>query len=113
MPLFNLLERPFTDGGLLIEEWTFSHWQDHLEIIKAIQTQKSTVLIPWMIWPFNKDNAEDWLLKHQQLHDDMNSTLNLQGVDLENLDFQDVKAMEVWIDVNYREHLSARSILAI
>lgn len=112
MPLLNLLSRPFSDHKET-EIWTFSHMQDHLEIINAIKKQKSVTLVPWLVWPFNPDDASSWLDRHQQLHDDMNNILKLDGINLQDLDFNKKDIVANWTDINYREHYNARIALKI
>lgn len=112
MPLYDLLNTP-VGGSRNINEWAFSHAQDHLEIIQAIQAKKGLRLTQFQLDPLNTNDLNQWLNRHQQTHDDMNSALSLIGVDLETVDFENDKEREAWTLLNFMEHRNVRQALAI
>lgn len=112
MPLFDLLNSP-GGGGRNLNEWAFSHAQDHLEIIQAIQAKKSVALPFYQIDPLNEHDLNQWLNRHQQMHDDFNSVMLINGVDLQNVDFSDKKERSSWTLLNFQEHRDVRDALAI
>lgn len=112
MALFSLLNAP-VGGAVNLNEWSFAHMQDHLEIIQAIQKKRGINLIRYQLDPFNEHDVNRWLNRHQQSHDDFNSVLGLNGVDLQTTDFKDDKDIQSWTHLNFMEHRSARLALAI
>lgn len=112
MPLFDLLNPPMGSSEKL-NEWSFTHAQDHLEIVQAIQRQRGVNLTQYLLDPLNEHDLNHWLNRHQQAHDDFNSVLNISGVDLQSVDFTDESEKESWTLLNFMEHRSARIALAI
>jgi len=95
--------------------WSFAH-RDHHDIIRqAIQTQSKGAnrLLQYQLDPIPSDEITDWLSRNQQSHDDMNQVLNLQGVDLQGVDFNNKQQLAVWILQHWQEHQSAAARLAI
>ena len=95
------------------QEWEIQHSSDHDEIRQAIQKSNSVNLSEWAIYPVNWQDWEAWALRHQQLHNDMNSVLGLIGVDLTQVDFKDQVARQFWNHQHFSEHQAARAALAI
>lgn len=89
------------------------HFQDHLEIMQAIQKQKNVRLTEYLIDPWMDADKEGILERHQQFHDDMNQQLNLNGNDLSSVDFQKQNEVQAWVSLNYFEHNAARTALGI
>lgn len=96
-----------------MEYMWYAHYQHHLEIVQAIQKQKSVKLNIHPIYPFNVKNIQSILLNHQLFHDDMNSVLGLNGVDLQTVNLKDKTEQGIWTDQNFREHFAAASALKI
>lgn len=84
----------------------FAHYNDHLEILHAMNKQKGTKLSPRAIYPAGQA-GDSWQRMHQAMHDDMNKTLKLAGQSLlGDMDKQ-------WHNQNYLEHQAARTALRI
>lgn len=111
MGLPNLLGIP--PGPMGWQEFLFNHWQDHLQIIQAIQAQTGQQLIVYDLEGFNPDAASDWLDRHQNAHNDMNGALGLAGQDLEAVDLRNDHEREAWLFTNFEEHQAVRSTLKI
>lgn len=112
MPLFDLLNPPM-GGGRNLNEWAYAHAMDHLEIIQAIQKKKGMALTQYLLDPLNEHDLNHWLNRHQQSHDDFNSVMGINGVDLEAVDFGDEKERESWTLLNFMEHRAVRQALGI
>jgi hypothetical protein len=104
MSLPQLLLPPPTDHGL--DEWSFSHWQHHVSIAWAVQQKHNVNLDVTGIWPVFVPNIDIWLRYHQQLHNEMNAVLNVQGNDLSTFDWEDPKQREGFFFLNWQEHRS-------
>lgn len=112
MALFSLLNRPFVSEKEK-EYWSWAHWQHHLEIAQAIQAQFGSNLTLYPLYPIPIKNLDSWLLRHQQYHDDMNSVLGLNGVDLQTVNFKQEKEAKIWVQFNFNEHRDAATKLRI
>lgn len=112
MGLPNLLNNPF-DSKENFEQMWFSHYNHHLQILSAIKTKFSINLQQYQMYPADFENFEQALLNHQNFHDDMNTVLSLNGVDLSSIDLKDKRAKEAWTDQNFSEHRAAALALAI
>lgn len=94
-------------------EWMFSHYQDHLDIRAAIQTQKHLNVQMLEIDTIDWQDFQSWLERHQLLHNDFNAILHLNGNDLTAVDFRNPAQRQTWLWLNFREHQDARGALAI
>lgn len=97
------------------DTWSFAHRIHHDAIRQAIQQQSNGAdnLAQYQLDPLPPDDITGWLSRNQQSHDDMNQVLQLQGTDLEGVDFKDQKQLESWIFEHWQEHNSAAAQLAI
>jgi len=100
---------PGDDGW---REYWFNHYNDHLEIVQAIQ-KRGVPLTVYIINPWDSDDKDSILERHQQFHNDMDQVLGIAGNDLSTLDFKKQNEVQAWIQLNYQEHLSAHTILDI
>jgi len=108
MPLVNISAAPETDDAR--RQYDFSHHQDHLEIIRAIEEQTGKKLPLHPIWPVGDHDA--FVRAHQQMHTDM-----VQALELPNAADLQVGTPEAidrdWFWRNYWEHEAARKKLRI
>ena len=111
MGLPNILTPPGGESGW--SEYWFQHFQDHLEILEAIQKQYNVKLTEYLIDPWLDSDKEGILERHQQYHSDMNAALKLAGNDLSDVDFKKGNELKAWIYLNYFEHSNARQTLGI
>jgi hypothetical protein len=93
--------------------WSFANSGDHIEITEAVLLQLNIRLNRYIVDPFPTSAMKNWFRAHQNLHDDMNSALGLQGSNLLDLDLQDQTEVQYWVQQHYQEHLAARSALRI
>jgi len=102
MSLAQVLYPPQTTRGW--DEWTFAHLAHHQAIINAAASKGKGTLLMYQIYPFDRDDAEGWLLQHQEMHDQMNALYGVNGVDLSTLDFSKKADVDAWLSLNYLEH---------
>lgn len=112
MPTADLLENPFKDPDKM-EQWLFAHANDHLEILQALQIKTGTQLTDYVLYPLSQRDFQDWLIRHQSMHNAFNGLLGYDGTDLNRVDINDPTQQEDWISQNYTEHYSARVALGI
>lgn len=80
----------------------------------ANATATPVVKLPeYSIDPIPSDDVKGWLENNQNYHNDMNGQLDLQGSDLQDVDFKDQKQLQSWIFLHYQEHNSAEQALEI
>jgi hypothetical protein len=111
MGLASLLNTPKTQDQL--NGWSFSHALHHKAILVALQQKTNSKFTEYSLDPFNPDDQQNWLLRHQQMHDDFNSQLGLNGQDLQSVDLNNEKEMQLWTYYNFQEHQAAAQALAI
>ena len=93
--------------------FAWNHRDSHDRIRAAILTKYALNLTDFQIEPINPDSMDLFLQNNSSLHSDMNSTLRLQGSDLQDVDPKDEKQMQGWILLHYQEHVSAEQALGI
>lgn len=111
MPLPDLLGIPPGSNG--VQEFLFWHAQDHLEIVKAIQSIRHVFLPVYILDQLSPATTQLWLERHQQAHNEMNSVMGTIGRDLTTVDLSDENARLAWVYVNFTEHQAVRKQLAI
>lgn len=114
MALAALLNIPGTAEELA--QWSFAHAAHHLDIINAIYHASGLVMPQYILDPFNpKDpnSVESWTYLHQQMHQNQNLVLGIEGQDLTEVDWQDPGLLAGWIQANFAEHLEASKILGV
>lgn len=109
MGLPNILAIP-EDG---FQEFWFNHYQDHVDIVEAIQKDTGIKLTMYNIYPWLDSDQNGILEQHQQYHNDMNQLLGIAGSDLSDLDFQKKNEVKAWVYLNFQEHLNAHMALGI
>ena len=110
MSLPQILVPPPGESGW--REYWFNHFQDHLDIVQAIQ-KTGIQLTVYMIDPWLESDKDGILERHQQYHNDMNAVLKTPGNDLSELDLKDAAKVADWVYQQYQEHLNAHMALNI
>ena len=108
MGLAQVVYPPPTPDGF--KTWLFDHYQDHLAIIQRASTLGYS-LTQYRIWPVTEQSLQDFLQQHSFMHNEMNAIANVQGSDLEDIDFKDKKKLDAWYYLNFIEHQSVHSFL--
>lgn len=109
--LSSLLNIPETEDEWNI--WSFHHQDSHRRIIDAISAQRGVNLGQYIFDPIDLENPQTFLDRNARAHTDMNSTLNLGGSDLQNVDFENERQKAAWWWLHYNEHLAAERALGI
>jgi len=96
--------------------WGFAHRDHHLLIRNAIQTQTGTNLQTYDLDPVpfqDPIGLSTWLERNQLAHNDMNTTVGLQGRDLIQVDFANHEQAQAWVYLHWLEHTTAGDALKI
>jgi hypothetical protein len=109
--IVHLLNTPQTDNDW--QSWSFHHRSSHLAIIQAIQAQKNITLTQYQLDPISPRDVPGFLQRNSQSHIEMNSVLDLQTVDLQDVDFKNDRQLRAWIFLHYKEHDDAETALGI
>lgn len=110
-----LLDFPPDEGikGSGLNTWSFSHARDHDEIVKAIQDQYGIILPIYPLDPMVFSNDSMFLLRNQQMHNDLLSLLGIAGTDISAINFDDQSQVQAWLSTHFEEHRNARVALGI
>ena len=92
-----------------VEQWALWHSTDHAEIQEVIQKMTGQDLEILQLYPFALDKFDDWSLRHQTMHNDMNGVAGFAGNDLTGVDFKDVNSREEWHFKHFSEHRNIRA----
>ena len=111
MSLAGLLNHPRDEREFL--RWSFSNDDGHRRIISAIFAQKNQFLTTYVLDPIPSNDLQSWSRRHQQVHNDMNKVLGIQGNDLTDLDWKKEDEVESWLSLHFTEHRQANFILNI
>lgn len=95
------------------EMWALKHKADHDEIHSAVQSKFGVNLENRVLYPINFKDWEEFSLKHQDVHNDLNNQLKLSGTDLTDADLRDPSSRQEWNFNHFREHLAFRAALGI
>lgn len=109
MSLANIVYPPPTPNGW--KEWFFYHAQDHINIVTSIQSLKSIVLPTYVIDPMDPDDFEGWAQRHQNYHNDMNGIFGLNGIDLQEVNFDNPDEKKSWMWNNFSEHRAVHNAI--
>lgn len=112
MPVFQLLNYPVKQlqPDPLYE---FAHQDSHKRVIQAIADFGGPLIQFRQIYPFSESDQLGILLRHQQMHDDINAFFGFNGVDLRNLDVTEENGRMEWGELNFREHQSWETALGL
>lgn len=106
MALSTLYEYP-TDP-VILQFWSFTHAAHHRDVIRVVFETDSTVLTERILDPFDPwdSNAlSSWLNTHQDMHDQVNAYLGLDGHALWDVDWKNPDEMVPWLALHVIEHL--------
>jgi hypothetical protein len=109
--LASLLNTPVTE--LDWARWSFASASDIVEIQEAILAQKSIALPQYQLDPIPPGDRQLWLERNQSALSGINGALQLDGADVEFVNFDDPKDLQGWIYSVYQQHYSARAALRI
>jgi hypothetical protein len=87
--------------------WSWAHRDSHNRIRQAIKLDSGIDLVDYQIDPISPDDFSHFLQNNAQLHDDMNSVLQLNGVNLEDANLKEPAQLRSWINIHFKEHYDA------
>ena len=100
--ILNLYTVPVSSSDFDI--FSRSNADHHLQIITALASKIGLVI--YQLDPMPPEDLPSWLRRHQQAHNDVNGFLNVNGVDLSDVNFEDQKEMEAWTALHANEHFT-------
>jgi hypothetical protein len=102
---------PQTDEEL--QHWGFVHMAHHRDIIRLIFETVNIVLPEFQLDPIDPNDTGTWEYQHQQMHQQMDAVLGIDGNDLTGVDWKNPSELSGWIFLNSSEHLQAADLLEI
>jgi len=91
----------------------YAHQQEHKRILTALRAKGVTQTSEFVLYPFPDRDQLRWMLGNQQMHNEFNAALNLNGADMESVDLKDDTDFKVWLWDHYAEHRAANIALGI
>lgn len=113
MSLATLLNAPSLDDDRSFSEWSFSNADQHLQIVNALAAQRGVIIQLYPLDPIPRFAIEAWVQNHQQAHNDMASSLNIDLFDISDVDFRDRSQVEAWTRLHFDMHVQAAQILRL
>lgn len=83
----------------------FTHQQEHNIIAKRLGQPL------FNLYPFDENQMLQWLLNHQQAHNNFNAGFNLNSSDLQNVDLKDDDSFSRWKYDHWQEHIAIDKVL--
>lgn len=111
MPLADLIVPPSRPD--LLNLFSFANQDQHRLINAAIFQKNGMTLAEYVLDPIAGREFEEWLDLHQQMHNNQNAVLGIQGYNLSDVNWKDVSQLEEWTAMHYQEHNAAALILGI
>ena len=87
--------------------WLDGHYRQHLRYNAVLAAQVPAVIInvyPILNMGTNEREVRLWLDAHETWHELIRPLANVTGINLANIDFDDVTAWYEWQDVHNSEH---------
>lgn len=91
--------------------WAWDHRDSHNRIRRAILSTYGVSLTDYQVEPINPNDMTSFLQNNSNLHDDMNSVLELQSSDLQDANLQEPRELDAWIKLHSQEHYYAEAKL--
>lgn len=93
--------------------FAFANNDHHQLCVAKINTSLGLNLTVYILDPIPSFDTLNWLRRHQQAHNDINSFIGTQGVDLTDVDFKNNEQLEAWSELHYNEHLQWQESLGV
>lgn len=94
-------------------QWAFAHMAHHRDISRVLYNLTTIMLPEFILDPININDTGSWEYQHQQMHDNQNALLGIDGFDLTGLDWKKNNELAGWVFLNAQEHVQAAEILRI
>lgn len=94
MALANLANAPLDDNGL--NEFSFAHADLVTRTISYLNANKGTNIVVQQLDPVPTFDLNNWLLRVQYTHNNINDALKLKGSDLTGLDINKPEEVKAW-----------------
>lgn len=96
-----------------LEAWSWNHMAHHRDINRRIFETQQVNLEELVLDPMTLDDMENWLYRHQTMHNAQNQRLNISGFNLLNVDWADPGQRASWIYLHALEHVKAGDQLGV
>ncbi len=93
--------------------WSFANQDSHTRIAEALLSQKNIQTTVLALDPIPSFAIEEWLRRHQQMHNEMDGALGIDASDFTIPDFRNAAEVEQWLRAHADEHTEAENMLGI
>lgn len=104
MSVADLANVPNTDEEMV--KWSALHAYHHRQINGAILLIHDIALPEYILDPVNLADPQAFLNQHQQMHQNTDQVLGIQGYDLTEVDWNDLGQRSGWIWLNFQLHVA-------
>ena len=98
-----LLNVPGTANELL--RWSFANQDHHTQVVNYLKGKGTLGLSEYILDPLQMQDIANFLLRHQQSHNEINDALTVAGNDLTSVNTKDPAQVATWIQLHFNEHL--------
>lgn len=96
----------------LLRVFSFSNMAEHTKAAEAVFKKYGTNLQLYPLDPIPPSERRGaWLYQHQAMHNDLDDTLGVAGVDLTSVVWEDPEQVLVWIELHAPLHMQYAQIL--
>lgn len=113
MPLANLYNVPSLTNEHDFSMFSFNNQDQHRQIAQELYAQKGLSIPLYPLDPITFNDIATWAMMHQDAHNNQNAALDIAGVDLTDVNFQDPGELASWIYLHASEHMQAAAILGL
>lgn len=96
--------------------WLTGHYYEHIVLAQKCQALAVPVNVPnydILSWRDEPELAQQWLVNHEAMHNQIRFATNVSGIDFSLVDFSDDEQFLDWMGDHSQEHIAFRQILGI
>jgi hypothetical protein len=98
----DLLNRP--KDMTQLSSFSFPNANHHDLVVAVLRAQGNANVNRYILDPISEADMNNFLIRHQQSHNEINGVLGVAGNDLSSLNVKDVNNFESWLQLHFQEH---------
>lgn len=111
MPVAALKNVPSTPDQL--GYFAFVHMDHHLRMNDKARSAFGVALPSFDLSTLDTDRMEGWIDEHQQMHQNLDQLLGLEGYNLLDVDWKDPNQLAGWVYLNFQSHFNEATVLNV
>ncbi len=101
--IVDLLNRP--KDATQLSSFSFPNQNHHDLVVTALRALGNNNVNRYILDPISDQDMNNFLIRHQQSHNEINGVLGVAGNDLSSLNVKDINNFESWLLLHATEHL--------